>query len=83
VTAFTPDSVEPIDNSANKYEVANYEPGLQTNPDGSLSIYIATELPAGAPMANWLPVSHGRFNVMLRVYDPEGKRLCPAGHQRN
>ncbi len=32
VTAYTPDSIELIDNSANKYEVASYEQGLQTMP---------------------------------------------------
>jgi len=24
------------------------------------------------PEANWLPVSKGRFNILLRVYGPEG-----------
>ncbi|HEY0512249.1 MAG TPA: DUF1214 domain-containing protein [Thermoanaerobaculia bacterium] len=87
VTAYTPDSIELIENSANKYEVASYEPGLQTQPDGSISIYIATELPSGVPMANWLPVADGRFNVMLRVYGPEGSvasnTYVPPGIQRN
>ena len=68
VTAYTPESVELIDNPANKYVVASYTPGLQTNLDGSVSIYMATTLPAGVPMANWLPIPHGAFNIMLRVY---------------
>jgi hypothetical protein len=72
VTAYTPESIELIHNSANKYEVASYEPGLQKGADGSVSIYIAKEQPAGVPAANWLPVSHGRFNLMLRVYGPTG-----------
>jgi len=72
VTAYTPDSIELLHNSANKYEVASYEPGLQKGADGSVSIYIAKEQPAGVPKANWLPVSRGRFNLMLRVYGPEG-----------
>ncbi len=72
LTAYTPDSVELIDNPANKYGVASYEQGLQYNADGSLSIYIAKDLPSGAPSANWLPVSSGRFNIMLRFYGPEG-----------
>jgi hypothetical protein len=33
---------------------------------------MATGLPAGVPEANWLPVPLGPFNVMLRVYGPEG-----------
>jgi hypothetical protein len=72
VTAYTPDTVELIRNAANKYVVASYTPGLVTNSDGSVSIYIAQELPAGAPEANWLPVSSRPFNIMLRVYGPEG-----------
>ena len=87
MTAYTPDSIELIDNSADKYEVASYEPGLQTSADGSISIYIATELPSGVPAANWLPVAAGRFNVMLRVYGPEGSvadnTYVPPGIERD
>jgi hypothetical protein len=72
VTAYTPEAIELVPNPANKYAVAQYTPGLQSNSDGSLSIYMARELPAGVPMANWLPVPPGAFNIMLRVYGPEG-----------
>lgn len=72
VTAYTPDSIELIANPADKYEVASYESGLVTSPDGSISIYVAQTLPAGVPAANWLPVASGPFNLMLRVYGPEG-----------
>ena len=72
VTAYTPNSIELIDNSADKYAVASYTPGLVTNPDGSISIYMAQQLPKAVPEANWLPVPDGPFNVMLRVYGPEG-----------
>jgi hypothetical protein len=72
LTAYTPEAIELIPNSANKYAVASYTPGLVPNPDGSLTIYIARTLPAGAPMANWLPVSNRPFNIMLRAYGPQG-----------
>ena len=52
---------------------------------------MAQQLPADAPMSNWLPVSPGAFNIMLRVYGPAGtvedntyvppgiqERLCPG-----
>jgi hypothetical protein len=68
LTAYTPESIELIDNPANKYVVASYTPGLQYNADGSLSIYMATKQPAGVPMANWLPIPRRKFNIMLRVY---------------
>ena len=71
VTAYTPQAIELVDNPAGKYAVASYTPP-QPNPDGSVSIYMAQQLPAGVPMANWLPIPPGAFNVMLRVYGPEG-----------
>jgi hypothetical protein len=73
--------------SADKYEVASYESGLQTASDGSISIYMATALPSGVPAAHWLPIPSGRFNVMLRVYGPKGsvadKTYVPPGIQTN
>jgi hypothetical protein len=62
-----------VPNSAHKYAVASYTPNLQPNDDDhSLSVYMAQQLPAGVPMANWLPIPAGAFNIMLRVYGPEG-----------
>jgi hypothetical protein len=72
LTAYTPNAIELVANSAAKYDVASYQPGLVTNSDGSLDIYMAPEQPAGVPAANWLPVPTRAFNVMLRVYGPEG-----------
>jgi hypothetical protein len=75
VTAYTPEAIELVDNPADKYAVASYTPGLQPNPnteDGPVSIYMARQLPAGVPMANWLPIPPRAFNIMLRVYGPEG-----------
>jgi hypothetical protein len=73
VTAYTPEAIELVDNPAEKYAVASYTPGLQPpNMDGPVSIYMARQLPAGVPMANWLPIPPRAFNIMLRVYGPEG-----------
>ncbi|HTQ80701.1 MAG TPA: DUF1214 domain-containing protein [Thermoanaerobaculia bacterium] len=72
VTAYAPETIELIGNSANQYDVASYTPGLQTNADGSLSLYFSAEQPPGVPKANWLPVARQPFNLMLRVYGPEG-----------
>jgi hypothetical protein len=73
VTAYTPEAIELIPNAEDKYLVGSYTKDLQHDPDGSISIYIAHEQPAGAPKANWLPVSARQFNIMLRAYGPEGK----------
>ena len=44
--------------------------GLEPSADGSITIYMAAEPPAGAPLANWLPTPEGRFEVTIRLYDP-------------
>jgi hypothetical protein len=72
LTAYTPQSIELIRNRKDKYVVASYSEGLESNADGSLSVYMARDLPAGVPVANWLPIPRGPFNTMLRVYGPEG-----------
>jgi hypothetical protein len=72
LTAYTPKSIELVRNRKNKYVVASYTEGLELNPDGSLSVYMARDLPAGVAVANWLPIPRGAFNIMLRFYDPQG-----------
>lgn len=71
VTAYTPGSITLIPGKS-KYLVASYTPNLQTASDGSVSIYMFPTRPKGVPPANWLPVPKGPFNVVLRVYGPEG-----------
>jgi hypothetical protein len=75
LTAYTPESIELVPNSADKYLVASYTPDLQKNADGSISIYMARQLPPGVPAPNWLPIPPGPFNVMLRDYGPLGNVL--------
>lgn len=72
LTAYVPRSITLVSNKARKYLVASYTPGLKAGRDGSVSIYMAAKRPRGVPAANWLPVPRGSFNVMLRVYGPEG-----------
>jgi hypothetical protein len=73
VTGYLPDSITLIKNSANKYLIGSYTPGLQKSKDGSISLYMAQRRPKDVPAANWLPVPKGQFNLMLRVYGPEGR----------
>lgn len=72
LTAYTPEAIELVANPANKYVVASYTPGLVTAADGSVTIYMSIDKPLDQPEANWLPIPPGPFNVMLRVYGPEG-----------
>jgi len=71
VTAYLPVSIELVPNSAKKYVVASYTPGLVTAADGSVTIVMAVDQPAGVPKANWLPIPRGPFNILLRAYGPE------------
>jgi len=71
LTAYTPEAIELVPNCANKYLVASYT-NPEKNRDGSISIYLARELPPGVNMANWLPIPPGPFDVMLRDYGPLG-----------
>jgi hypothetical protein len=75
LTAYTPEAIELIPNSANKYVVASYTPPA-ANPDGSITIFMSNQLPEGVAESNWLPVLRGPFNVMLRIYGSEGKSLA-------
>jgi hypothetical protein len=75
ITAYTPENIELVENSLNKYVVASYTPGLVYDPDGGLTVYLQTNMPRIAPRANWLPVPSGPFNVMLRIYGPQGSAL--------
>ncbi len=72
LTAYTPDAIELVANPVNKYAVASYTPELRYWSDGSLSVYLAQQLPPDVPLANWLPVPPGAFDIMLRVYGPKG-----------
>jgi hypothetical protein len=73
LTAYLNGSITLVPNAARKYVVASYTPGLQTNKNGSVSIYMSQTKPAGVTRANWLPIPAGTFNVALRVYGPEGR----------
>jgi hypothetical protein len=72
LTAYIPPGVTLFPNRANKYLVGSYTPGLKTNPNGSITIYIQSKPPIRARRANWLPVPRGPFSLLLRVYGPTG-----------
>jgi len=59
-------------NSAAKYLVASYTPGLLPAHNGSITLYIQATPPAPALMPYWLPVPRGPFSLTLRVYGPTG-----------
>lgn len=80
LTAYLPRGNTLVPNAARKYEVARFTPGLVTNPDGSITIYIQTTPPPAALRPNWLPVPRGPFDLLLRVYGPEGNTSPGANY---
>lgn len=46
-------------------------PKLKKDPDGGLTLTIASASPGKAKEANWLPAPSGPFYAVLRIYNPE------------
>jgi hypothetical protein len=82
LTAYGPDRFL-VANAENRYSIGSHTPGLQTNPDGSLDLYLQATLPA-AHTSNWLPIPTGVFTLTMRIYLPlppvlsGGYRLPPV-----
>jgi hypothetical protein len=76
LTAYTPEYVELVPNSIDKYVVASYTPGLETAEDGSVTIHVSADPPRHGAEANWLPVPKGPFSLLFRVYGPQGTALA-------
>jgi hypothetical protein len=60
------------ENPINRYAIGDRTPGLKTNADGSLDIWISRADPGGERSANWLPApAKGEFAMTLRAYLPK------------
>ncbi len=59
-----------FDNPLDRYAIGDRTPGLQTNPDGSLDIYVQQSAPAGHE-SNWLPAPAEGFILSMRIYLPD------------
>jgi hypothetical protein len=68
------------DNPLDRYAIGDRTPGLTTNPDGSLDIWIGHADPGPKRASNWLPAPDGPFAVFLRAYLPKPELL--DGHYR-
>jgi len=58
------------ENVLKRYAVGNRTPGLKTNDDGTLDIWIGHDNPGPERQANWLPAPAGPFTMTLRAYLP-------------
>ena len=63
-----------VPNGMERYNLNNIS-DLQYEPDGSLKIYLASELPVNAPESNWLPSPKSSFTVAHRLYVPREEVL--------
>jgi hypothetical protein len=71
-----------IANPINRYLInAPMLPQLKKNADGSLTLYIQKNAPAGDQKANWLPAPDGPIYLVMRLYWPKTEQpsILPAG----
>ncbi|HEY5774819.1 MAG TPA: DUF1254 domain-containing protein [Xanthomonadales bacterium] len=71
-----------IKNEINRYLINSpMLPDMQTNEDGSLTIYIQKDSPGKDKEANWLPAPDGPVYLVMRLYWPktEAPSVLPAG----
>lgn len=63
------------DNPLNRYAIGDRTPGLQSNPDGSLDIWIGNASPGPEREGNWLPAPAAPFALFMRAYLPKPELL--------
>jgi hypothetical protein len=71
-----------IENPINRYLINSpMLPGMKTNPDGSLTLYIQNKSPGADKESNWLPAPNGPIYLVMRLYWPktEAPSILPAG----
>jgi hypothetical protein len=71
-----------INNPIDRYLINSpMMPGMKTNPDGSLPIYIQSKSPGADKEANWLPAPDGPIYMVMRLYWPKtaAPSILPAG----
>ena len=82
VTMYDGQSQLLIKNPLNRYLINSpMLPGMKTNPDGSLTIYIQKDSPGADKEPNWLPAPNDTIYLCLRLYWPktEAPSILPPG----
>ncbi len=59
-----------VANPIDRYSIGSRTPGLVTDADGALTIYIQASSPGPDRESNWLPSPNGPFWIVLRTYGP-------------
>jgi hypothetical protein len=60
-----------VANPQKRYALGSKDLTLKPADDGSLTLHIQAEPPAGKPRENWLPAPRDVFSLVLRVYGPK------------
>ncbi len=71
-----------IENPINRYLINSpMLPGMKTNADGSLTLYIQRDNPGPDKESNWLPAPDGPVYLVMRLYWPktEAPSILPPG----
>ena len=71
-----------IENPINRYLVnSSMLPGMKTNADGSLTLYIQNKSPGADKESNWLPAPNGPIYLVMRLYWPKTAQpsILPPG----
>jgi hypothetical protein len=66
-------------NPIKRYGIGNMAEKLESDPDGSLTLYIQHDSPGKDKETNWLPAPKPEFFLMMRMYQPEEK-MCSGGY---
>ncbi|MGC8659737.1 MAG: DUF1254 domain-containing protein [Desulfomonilaceae bacterium] len=65
-----------VDNPIKRYLINSaLLPGLEKNPDGSLTIYVQKDSPGKEKESNWLPAPNRSFYLVMRLYWPKKEAL--------
>jgi hypothetical protein len=72
-----------VANPIDRYSIGDRTPGLQTGPDGSVTVYLQSDSPGPERESNWLPTPAGAFRPIMRMYQPQqpvldGTHVLPA-----
>jgi len=71
-----------IENPINRYLINSpMLPGMKTNPDGSLTLYVQSKSPGADKESNWLPAPNDLIYLVMRLYWPkaEAPSILPPG----
>jgi hypothetical protein len=60
-----------VDNPIDRYSIGSATPGLKSESDGSIILYLQAKSPGKDKESNWLPAPEGLFWPIMRTYGPE------------